>query len=149
MKLYFQQQFFFLRNPNFHITKEDPRFKLQGLFPLWQATLLRLVCNSDFKQVVLQINSHDDDGVVVGRWDGDYKGGVAPFDWTGSALIMDKYLRNGGKPVKYGQCWVFSAVVVTVCRALGIPCRSVTNFVSAHDTDSNMTIDKCVTGRNV
>ena len=30
----------------------------------------------------------------------------------------------------------------SVCRALGIPCRSVTNFSSAHDTDSTCTIEK-------
>ena len=30
---------------------------------------------------------------------------------------------------------------MSVCRALGIPCRSVTNFGSAHDCDSSITID--------
>ena len=28
-----------------------------------------------------------------------------------------------------------------VCRALGLPCRSLTNFESAHDTDKTATID--------
>ena len=47
-----------------------------------------------------------------------------------------------GSSVKYGQCWVFSAVTTTVCRALGLPCRSVTNYVSAHDTNQSLTIDR-------
>lgn len=28
-----------------------------------------------------------------------------------------------------------------VCRAMGIPARSVTNFASAHDCDGSITID--------
>lgn len=88
------------------------------------------------------VNSLDDNGLLVGRWDGDYKDGTSPHAWTGSVAIMEQYLSEGGQPVKYGQCWVFSGVVVTICRALGIPCRSVTNYVSAHDTNRSLTIDK-------
>ncbi|XP_071540958.1 hemocyte protein-glutamine gamma-glutamyltransferase-like [Panulirus ornatus] len=88
------------------------------------------------------VNDYDEEGILSGRWDGEYSDGTAPYKWTGSARILEEYMRNGYKPVKYGQCWVFSALVTTVCRALGIPCRSVTNFVSAHDTNTSLTIDK-------
>ncbi|KAF5293126.1 hypothetical protein FQA39_LY13736 [Lamprigera yunnana] len=91
---------------------------------------------------IFQINADDDDGLLVGKWDGNYSDGTTPFDWTGSTAIMDEYLKNGGQPVKYGQCWVFSAATVTICRTLGIPCRSITNYVSAHDTNRSLTIDK-------
>lgn len=86
--------------------------------------------------------NHDDDGLMVGRYDGEYKDGVAPHAWTGSVAIMERYLNDGGRPVEYGQCWVYSGLVVTICRALGIPCRSVTNYVSAHDTNRTFTVDK-------
>nr|CAD7585839.1 unnamed protein product [Timema genevievae] len=88
------------------------------------------------------INANDDLGLLVGNWSNDYRDGVAPHSWTGSVAIFEQYLKSGGRPVKYGQCWVFSATTVTVCRTLGIPCRSVTNYVSAHDTDSSLTVDK-------
>ena len=77
-------------------------------------------------------------------------------------LIIQQYWKSKS-PVKYGQCWVFSGVVTTgnlnltllqsilfnsfffsVCRALGIPSRSVTNFSSAHDTQGSLTIDTFV-----
>ncbi|KAK4880422.1 hypothetical protein RN001_008568 [Aquatica leii] len=88
------------------------------------------------------INANDDDGLLVGKWDGEYSDGTSPFDWTGSTAIMDEYFRNGGQPVKYGQCWVYSAATVSICRTLGIPCRSVTNYISAHDTNRSLTVDK-------
>lgn len=89
-----------------------------------------------------QVNSHDDNGVLVGNWSGSYESGTPPWQWTGSAPIMDQYLRTNGEPVKFGQCWVFAGVTTTVSKALGIPSRTVTNFVSAHDTDDSLTVDK-------
>jgi len=91
------------------------------------------------------VNDSDEAGILQGNWSGDYSDGTAPFKWTGSVRILEEYVRGGYQPVKYGQCWVFSAVVTTICRALGIPCRSVTNFVSAHDTNSSLTVDKFFT----
>jgi len=91
------------------------------------------------------VNDADDAGILQGNWSGDYTGGTAPYKWAGSARILEEYVKQGYRPVKYGQCWVFSAVVTTLCRALGIPCRPVTNFVSAHDTNSSLTVDKFFT----
>ncbi|XP_057672514.1 hemocyte protein-glutamine gamma-glutamyltransferase-like [Diorhabda carinulata] len=88
------------------------------------------------------INALDDDGLLEGRWDGDYSDGTSPFAWTGTGAILEQYLATNGTPVKYGQCWVYSAATVTVCRALGMPCRSTTNYVSAHDTNATLTVDK-------
>jgi len=86
------------------------------------------------------INSSDDDGVLMGNWSGDYSGGTKPTAWVGSGDIIREYYETGS-PVKYGQCWVFSGVLCSACRCLGIPCRSVTTCDSAHDTDGSITID--------
>ena len=60
------------------------------------------------------VNSNDDNGVLQGRWDGNYGDGTQPFEWTGSVAILEEYMKNGAKqPVKYGQCWVFAGVVTT------------------------------------
>uniref|UniRef100_A0A3Q3IJQ2 protein-glutamine gamma-glutamyltransferase n=1 Tax=Monopterus albus TaxID=43700 RepID=A0A3Q3IJQ2_MONAL len=84
------------------------------------------------------INSNNDSGVLVGKW-GEVSEGVHPGKWVGSGAILRQWAKSG--PVRYGQCWVFAAVACTVSRALGIPCRVVTNFRSAHDTDANLVIE--------
>uniref|UniRef100_A0A182J8Q9 protein-glutamine gamma-glutamyltransferase n=1 Tax=Anopheles atroparvus TaxID=41427 RepID=A0A182J8Q9_ANOAO len=92
------------------------------------------------------VNSNDDYGVVAGNWSGNYRDGTAPSTWTGSVKILQEYYQQkdlGSRdPVRYGQCWVFAGVLGTLCRALGIPCRIVTNFNSAHDTEGSLTIDE-------
>ncbi|XP_060071611.1 protein-glutamine gamma-glutamyltransferase K-like [Ylistrum balloti] len=87
-------------------------------------------------------NSMDDHGgVLEGRWTETYPPEcVRPWEWSGSVNILKKYMETL-ESVQYGQCWVFSCLVTTLLRSLGIPTRSVTNFESAHDTDCSMTID--------
>jgi len=94
------------------------------------------------RAVSAMVNHLDDWGVLEGSWSGRYQDGTAPTDWQGSARVLEQYMSSGGRPVKYGQCWVFAGVVTSVCRALGLPCRPVTNFSSAHDTNASLTIDR-------
>ncbi|XP_015764527.1 PREDICTED: protein-glutamine gamma-glutamyltransferase 4-like [Acropora digitifera] len=82
-----------------------------------------------------------DGGVLFGRWTETYpENCTPPTAWTGSVAILEKFWKKKYY-VKYGQCWVFSGLVTTLLRALGLPTRSVTNFESAHDKDGSMTID--------
>ncbi|KAM5235591.1 protein-glutamine gamma-glutamyltransferase 5 isoform 2-T2 [Ctenodactylus gundi] len=92
--------------------------------------------------VCAMINSNDDNGVLNGNWTENYGDGVNPAEWTGSVAILKQWHASGCQPVRYGQCWVFAAVMCTVMRCLGIPTRVVTNFDSGHDTDGNLVIDE-------
>ncbi|NWU55979.1 TGM3 glutamyltransferase, partial [Dromas ardeola] len=88
------------------------------------------------------VNANDDRGVVQGNWSGNYEGGKSPSSWTGSGEILQNWKKSGFRPVRYGQCWVFAAVLTTVLRCLGIPTRTITNFSSAHDADRNLRVDE-------
>ncbi|MCJ8729533.1 hypothetical protein PDJAM_G00107410 [Pangasius djambal] len=95
--------------------------------------------------VSAMINHNDDCGVLQGNWSEDYRSGVNPSEWTGSGSILKQWAESGFSPVKYGQCWVFAAVMCTVMRVLGIPTRVVTNYNSAHDTNGNLVIEEYYT----
>uniref|UniRef100_A0A665T5I3 Protein-glutamine gamma-glutamyltransferase 2 n=1 Tax=Echeneis naucrates TaxID=173247 RepID=A0A665T5I3_ECHNA len=90
------------------------------------------------------VNCNDDQGVLLGNWSGNYGGGVSPLFWKGSQDILRNWDAQTCQPVRYGQCWVFAAVACTVFRALGIPCRVVTNYLSAHDNNGNLVIERYV-----
>ncbi|XP_022248775.1 hemocyte protein-glutamine gamma-glutamyltransferase-like, partial [Limulus polyphemus] len=86
------------------------------------------------RAVSAMVNSLNDNGVLIGRWHEPYDDGVAPWKWTGSAAILEKFMKNGGDPVKYGQCWVFAGVCNTGRRRI---CLCVND-----DADATLTIDK-------
>ncbi|CAG7787089.1 unnamed protein product, partial [Allacma fusca] len=90
------------------------------------------------RRLTSQVNSDakEYDGVLQGRWVGSYSDGRYPTSWTGSKEILQQYYTTK-QPVKYGQCWVFAGVLTSVCRALGIPTRPVTNYKSAHEIKRN------------
>ncbi|KAF7668070.1 hypothetical protein LDENG_00033080, partial [Lucifuga dentata] len=59
------------------------------------------------------VNCNDDLGLVEGKWDGSYRGGVSPTEWSGSADILHRWVVSKCRPVRYGQCWVFASVLCT------------------------------------
>ncbi|CAG5098814.1 Oidioi.mRNA.OKI2018_I69.XSR.g15999.t3.cds [Oikopleura dioica] len=123
-----------------YLIGNDPRIKgKKGLQktrdPVWLSRILSAGANSS------------EGGVLTGNWSGKYDGGVSPVTWSGSVKILQQYWETKSD-VKFGQCWVFSGVMTTLLRTIGIPARSVTNFASAHDTDNTMTIDDFVDEKN-
>ncbi|XP_059353709.1 protein-glutamine gamma-glutamyltransferase 5-like [Carassius carassius] len=125
----------------------DICMKLLQLSPQHQADMGKDLLNRNSpvyigRVISAMVNSNDDKGVLMGNWSGDFKDGVNPSKWSGSADILRMWAETQFSPVKYGQCWVFAAVMCTVMRALGIPTRVVTNFNSAHDTNGNMVIEE-------
>ena len=79
------------------------------------------------------LNSGVSQGVLQGRWDGNYAGGTAPWVWTGSRDILKAWSDANHASVKYGQCWVFACLLTTTMRTLGVAARPITNFRSAHE----------------
>uniref|UniRef100_A0A8C1N7J9 protein-glutamine gamma-glutamyltransferase n=1 Tax=Cyprinus carpio TaxID=7962 RepID=A0A8C1N7J9_CYPCA len=125
----------------------DICMKLLQLSPQYQADMRTDLQNRSSpvyisRVISAMVNCQDDKGVLMGKWSGDYSGGINPSQWSGSADILRTWSETQFRPVKYGQCWVFAAVMCTVMRALGIPTRVITNFNSAHDTDGNMVIEE-------
>ncbi|XP_008406505.1 protein-glutamine gamma-glutamyltransferase E-like [Poecilia reticulata] len=100
-------------------------------------------CNPIYvsRVVTSLINSENGGGILKGQWGMDFRGGVPPTHWSGSYAILKKWSNSVFSSVKYGQCWVYAGVMCSVMRLLGIPCRVVTNYESAHDTNKNLTVD--------
>ena len=68
-----------------------------------------------------------------------------PGHWKGTTELFQVHRKVGGKSVQYCQCFVYSGVLTTIGRSLGIPTRTVTTFQSAHDTNADRSISKFYT----
>jgi hypothetical protein len=89
-----------------------------------------------------RVNSESDPipgqpGILEGRWAGadpaNYSGGEVPWSWKGSGDILERYRSRGNQTVGYAQCWVFSGVLTTLLRTVGIPARPVTVYQAGKD----------------
>ncbi|NWI90893.1 EPB42 protein, partial [Pitta sordida] len=73
---------------------------------------------------------------------GQYHSGTSPSKWVGSSPILRQWIVSQYQSVRYGQCWVFAAVMCSVLRCLGIPTRVVTGFTWAHNTKGRLSVDE-------
>ncbi len=86
------------------------------------------------------INGNDEGGLMIGNWSGQYAPFTSPNAWTNSLKVFRAWVLSG--PVKFGQCFTFAATLCTLMRLLGVPCRPVSNYWSAHDGGFDRAIDK-------
>ncbi|KAM6248537.1 protein 4.2 isoform 2-T2 [Porphyrio hochstetteri] len=94
------------------------------------------------RTVAAMINCNELQGILAECESGQCYDGTPPSKWLGSSPILRQWFASRCKPVRYGQCWVFAAVMCTVLRCLGIPTRVVTGFTWAHNTDTSLSVDE-------
>nr|XP_009937064.1 PREDICTED: erythrocyte membrane protein band 4.2 [Opisthocomus hoazin] len=94
------------------------------------------------RTVAAMLNCDEFRGILTECGTGQYYNGTPPSKWLGSSPILQQWVASQYKPVRYGQCWVFAAVMCSVLRCLGIPTRVVTGFTWAHNTNSSLSVDE-------
>ncbi|XP_054701403.1 protein 4.2-like isoform X2 [Grus americana] len=94
------------------------------------------------RTVAAMLNSNEFKGILTECGTEQHYNGTSPSKWLGSSPILRQWVASQGKPVRYGQCWVFAAVMCSVLRCLGIPTRVVTGFTWAHNTKSSLSVDE-------
>ncbi|XP_050169790.1 protein 4.2-like [Myiozetetes cayanensis] len=94
------------------------------------------------RAVAAMLNCNEFKGILAECEAGQYSNGTPPSKWLGSSPILRQWIASECRPVRYGQCWVFAAVMCSVLRCLGIPTRVVTGFTWAHNTKSSLSVDE-------
>ena len=120
---------------------------LQALSRLQTTERMSPVSVSRFYSSYVNAVHKDGEGILLGRWEADFPDGTPPWKWRNSRQIAELY-NQSGKPVKYGQCWVFACVLTSCLRSLGIPTRPVTAYESGHDRRNDTFLDQYLDSRN-
>ncbi|NXS53089.1 EPB42 protein, partial [Brachypteracias leptosomus] len=94
------------------------------------------------RTVAAMLNCNEFRRILTACETGQYYNGTPPSKWLGSSPILRQWVALQCKPVRYGQCWVFAAVMCSVLRCLGIPTRVVTGFTWAHNTNGSLSVDE-------
>ncbi|XP_021272763.1 erythrocyte membrane protein band 4.2 [Numida meleagris] len=94
------------------------------------------------RTVAAMMNCDDAKGILTEFGTGECSDGTPPSKWLSSSSILQQWVALQYKPVHYGQCWVFAAVMCSVLRCLGIPTRVVTGFTWAHNTKCNPNVEE-------
>ncbi|NXY21915.1 EPB42 protein, partial [Atrichornis clamosus] len=111
-----------------HQGEKDPRQRKNPVH-VCRAVAAMLTCN-EIRGILMECEA------------GQYSNGTPPSKWLGSSPILRQWMASKFQPVRYGQCWVFAAVLCSVLRCLGIPTRVVTGFTWAHNTKSSLSVDE-------
>ena len=80
---------------------------------------------------VIVYDEKEVNGVVTGKWQF-----IKLVGMTQNTGILKKFYKTR-RQISNGHCLVFSAVLFTAMRAVGIPSRPVTNECSFHNSNRN------------
>ncbi|NWS59305.1 EPB42 protein, partial [Chunga burmeisteri] len=94
------------------------------------------------RTVAAMLNCDEFRGILTECEMRQYYNGTRSFKWLGKSPILRQWVGSQCKPVCYGQCWVFAAVMCSVLRCLGIPTRVVTGFTWAQNTKSSLSVNE-------
>mmetsp|Transcript_14221 Transcript_14221/g.25268 ORF Transcript_14221/g.25268 Transcript_14221/m.25268 type:complete len:759 (+) Transcript_14221:1580-3856(+) len=120
----------------FHLLKNLDRSKMANVIDVVQTMshhqgMMRNKSNPDGPAMVGDYNA-----LLEGNWgDFPFENDTHPGVWTSTTDILNKW-KETGKPVHYGQCWVFGALQNALMRSIGVAARHLSAFGAAVDGSS-------------
>lgn len=122
-----------------HVDALAETITLEKTIPSMQELAKRLNGNRfiDFEGTVKQKGSQVPNAIIQGSWSRNYVSATNPLDWIPNVNTMCEQYNRTNQTLKYGQCWIFTAFVVALCRAKGIHSRAVFSKNVSVDADND------------